>query len=150
MKTDLRLAKDEDGLFGCNERIQGYTLIFIPRESALARHIIEHCHLQTLHGGVAATMNKVRLRYWVPRLRSMVKSVRRDCNYCKKYRVTVLNAPPTSALPKLRTEFTDRTVWRHWGRLCWATPVQIWKGTGKAYVVLFTCARYKGGALEAL
>ena len=63
MKTDLRLAKDEDGLIRCNERIQGYTRIFIPRESALARRIIEHYHVQTLHGGVAATMNKVRLRY---------------------------------------------------------------------------------------
>ena len=63
MKTDLRLAKDEDGLIRCNERIQGYTPIFIPRESLLARRIIEHYHVQTLHGGVAATMNKVRLRY---------------------------------------------------------------------------------------
>ena len=27
MKTDLRLAKDEDGLFRCNERIRGYTPI---------------------------------------------------------------------------------------------------------------------------
>lgn len=106
MKTDLRLAKDEDGLTRCNERIQVYTPIFIPRESALARRIIEHCHVQTLHGGVAETMNKVRQRYWIPRLRSMVKSVRRGCNYCKKYRVTVLNAPSTSALPKFRTEFT--------------------------------------------
>lgn len=32
MKTDLRLANDEDGLIRCNERIQGYTPIFISRE----------------------------------------------------------------------------------------------------------------------
>ena len=84
MKTDLRLAKDEDGLTRFNERIQDYTSIFIPKESALARRIIEHYHVQTLRGGVAATMNKVRQKYWVPRLRSLVKSVRRSCNYCKK------------------------------------------------------------------
>ena len=103
MKTDIRLSKDEDGLIRCNERIQGYTPIFIPSDSALAWRIIEHYHVLTLHGGVATTLTKVWQRYWVPRLRSLVKSVRRSCNYCKKYRVTVLNAPPTWALPKFRT-----------------------------------------------
>ena len=114
-------------------------IIFIPRESALARRIIEHCHVQTLHGGVAATMNKVRQRYWVPRLRSMVKSVRRDCNYCKKYRVTVLKAPPTSALPKFRTEFTEPF---NVNGVDFAGPLvyRSGRGTGKAYVALFTCA----------
>ena len=63
MKIDLRLAKDEDGLIRCSERIQGYTPISIPRESALARRIIEHCHVQTFYGAVATTMNKVRQRF---------------------------------------------------------------------------------------
>ena len=51
MKTDLRLANDEDGLIRCNERIQGYTPIFISRESALARRIIEHCQCTNLAWG---------------------------------------------------------------------------------------------------
>ena len=84
MTSNLRLAKDEVGIQRCYERIQGYTPIFIPRNSALARCIIEHCHLQTLHGGVATTMYKVRKKYWIPKLRSLVKSVRRKCNHCKK------------------------------------------------------------------
>ena len=138
MKTDLRLAKDEDGLIRCNERIQGYTPIFILRESVLARWIIEHYHVQTLHGGVTGTMNKVRQRYWVPRLRSLVKSVRCSCNYCEKYRVTVLNAPPTSALPKFRTEFTEPF---NVTGVDFAGPLLYISGseTGKAYVALFTC-----------
>lgn len=59
MKTDIRLSKDEDGLIRCNERIQGYTPIFIPSDSALAWRIIEHYHVLTLHGGVATTLTKV-------------------------------------------------------------------------------------------
>ena len=59
MKTDIRLSKDENGLIRCNERIQGYTPIFIPSDSALAWRIIEHYHVLTLHEGVAATLNKV-------------------------------------------------------------------------------------------
>ncbi|XP_068680744.1 uncharacterized protein [Montipora foliosa] len=114
-------------------------ILLIPRESVLARHIIEHCHVQTLHGGVAASMNKVREKYWVPRLRSMVKSVRRDCNYCKKYCMTVLNASPTSAFPKFRTEFTE--LFNITG-VDFAGPLLYRSGgrTGKAYVALFTCA----------
>lgn len=59
MTTNLKLTADDSGVMRCDERIQGYKPIFIPRKSALARRIIEHCHLQTLHGGVAATMNRV-------------------------------------------------------------------------------------------
>ena len=139
MKTDLRLAKDEGGLVRCDKIIQGYTPIFIPRESVLASRIIEHYHIQSLHGGVAATMNKVQQSYWVPRLRSLVERVRRSCNYCKKYHVTVLNAPPTSALPKFRTEFTEPFNVTGVG---FAGPLLYKSGskTGKAYVALFTCA----------
>ena len=76
MVTNLQLAKDEAGLIRCYGRIQGYTPNFIPRKSTLARRIIEHCHTQMLHGEVSATMSKVRQKYWIPKLRSLVKSVR--------------------------------------------------------------------------
>ena len=139
MTTNLRIDKDEAGILRCNERIQGYTPILIPKKSALARCIIEHCHLQTLHGGVATTMNKVRQKYWIPKLRALVKSVRNKCNHCKKYRTTVLTAPPTSALPKFRTEFTDPF---NVTGVDFAGPFLYKSGseTSKAYVTLFTCA----------
>ena len=62
MATNLQLAKDESGLTRSYGRIQGYTPIFIPRKSALARRIIEHSHTQTLDGVLVATMSKVRLQ----------------------------------------------------------------------------------------
>ena len=74
MTSTLRLANDEVGILRCNERIQGYTPIFIPRKSALARSI----------------------------MRALVKSVRHKCHHCKKYKAKVLSAPPTSALPRFR------------------------------------------------
>ena len=140
MTSTLRLAEDEVGILSCNERIQGYTPIFIPRKSALARSIIEHCHLQTLHGGVATTMNKVRQKYWIPKLRALLKSVRHKCNHCKKYRAKILSAPPTSALPRFRTEFTEPF---NVTGVDFAGPLLHKSGnngTSKAYITLFTCA----------
>ena len=140
MATNLRLAKDEAGLTRCYGRIQGYTPIFVPRKSAFARRIIEYSHLQTLHGGVAATMNKVRQKYWIPKLRSLVKSVCHSCNYCKKYRARGLGVPPTSALPTFRTEFTEPF---NVTGVDFAGPLLYKSGnnqTSKAYVALFTCA----------
>ena len=52
--------------------------------------------------------------------------------------MTVLNAPPTSALPKFRTEFTEPfnvTGVDFAGPLLYRSG----SGTGKAYVALFTC-----------
>lgn len=89
-----RLTKDEDGLMRCNMRIKGYNPVFMPRKATLAKLIVEHSHLQTLHGGVAATICKVQEKFWIPKLRSLAKNVRYACNYCKKYRAKSLNAQP--------------------------------------------------------
>ena len=107
MATNLQLAKDEASLRRCYGRIQGNTPVFIPRKSTLARRIIEHCHTQMLHGRVSATISKVRQKHWIPKLRSLVKSVRYNCNHWKRYWVKVLRAPPTATLPSFRTEFTE-------------------------------------------
>ena len=139
MATNLQLTKDEDGLTRCYGWIQGYTPIFIPRKSAHARRIIEHSHTQTLHGGVAATMSKVRQKYWIPKLRSLVKSVQLNGNHCKKYRVRVLTTPPTSVLPTFRTKFTEPfsvTGVYFAGLLLFKSGRNE---TSKAYVALFTC-----------
>ncbi|XP_006816656.1 uncharacterized protein LOC102804930 [Saccoglossus kowalevskii] len=94
MTVDIAISVGHDGIQRCSSRIQGYNPIYIPRKSALARRIIEHCHILTLHGGVATTMSKVREKYWILKLRSLVKSILHNFNHCKKYRA-------------FRTEFTE-------------------------------------------
>ena len=93
-------------MFRCVGRFKGYHPIFTPRKTALARQIIQHCHLQTLHRRVAATTRKVRERFWTPKLRLMVKSARHLCNHYKRYRIKALNPQTTAASPEFRTEFT--------------------------------------------
>ncbi len=140
IRTEMTVEKDETGLVRCIGRIQEYQPIFIPRESTLARRLIEHCHLQSLHGGVAATMSKVRERFWIPKLRSIVKSVIHKCNLCKRYRVKSMDPPTTAPLPNFRTEFTEPFTTTG---VDFAGPLYYkieQKQTRKAYVALFTCS----------
>ena len=107
------------------------------------RRILEHCHLQTVHagggGGAAATLSKVRQKYWVTSYDFWTR-VRNTCNHCKKFPVRVLKASPTSVLPTFRKKFTEPlTVIR----VNFAGPLLYRSGmdqTSKAYVALFTCA----------
>ena len=57
-----------------------------------------------LHGEVGLTMAKVRNRYWIPKLRKLVKKVRRNCHRWKRFQEMAYNAPPPGYLLTTRTE----------------------------------------------
>ena len=140
LRCPFPLKVDDAGLFRCYGRVLEYNPIFIPREHPLAKSIIQHYHQSTLHGGVQATMGKVRERFWIPQLRRMVKSVRTHCNHCKKIMATPLNSPTTSSLPSFRTNFTQ--PFSATG-VDFAGPIYHKVGkkkVSKSYVALFTCA----------
>ncbi|XP_046849898.1 uncharacterized protein LOC124443487 [Xenia sp. Carnegie-2017] len=69
----LNLKKNEKGVLECRARMQGECPIYIPPESELAKKLVMHKHLRTLHGGVSLTMTAVRENYWIPRLRQLTK-----------------------------------------------------------------------------
>lgn len=87
MKSTVELKKDPEGVLRCDGRIRGYHPIFLPQRSKLAKLVVERMHLRTLHGGVSTTLTKVRERFWVPKLRSLVKAFVHKCFTCKRYRV---------------------------------------------------------------
>ena len=78
VKVLLNLQPNDTGVLECRVRIAGQYPIFLPEKSEFTRKVVEQAHLTTLHGGVASTMARVRERYWVPKLRRMVKKARSD------------------------------------------------------------------------
>ena len=104
LRTNMELRQDDNFLLTCYGRVQGYHPIFMPREHKLVTLIISHHHKKTLHGGVSSTMSSVREKFWIPRLRVLVKKVVYRCNLCKRYRVKPLSPPKTAKLPSYRTE----------------------------------------------
>ena len=136
----LPLQLDNTGIWRVNTRIQGYKPIYIPRGTGLDILLVRHSHEQIGHGGVSSTMGKVRERYWIPKLRTIVKSVVHKCYTCKKYRAKRLAAPPTAALPEFRTTLTEPfavTGVDFAGPLLYRSEQ---KTTEKAYIILYTCA----------
>ena len=51
-------------------------------------------------------MAKIRENYWVPRLRRLVKKLRKACSRCKKITTKLYQAPTPAQLPTTRTEGT--------------------------------------------
>ena len=104
MKVLLNLQRNDTGVLECRGRIEGQYPIFLPENSEFTRKVVEQAHVTTLHGGVASTMARVRERYWVPKLRRMVKKARSDCFGSVKFRSVAYQKPPPGNLPATRTE----------------------------------------------
>ena len=139
LATNIELEKGDDGILRYVGRIPNYKPIFLERNHLLVKSLIQACHLKTLHGGVSVTMSKVRERFWIQKLRSIVKKVLHNCNLCKRFRVKPLSNPSKSMLPDFRTDLNEPFLVTG---VDFAGPVRyrIAKGKiGKAYMVLFTC-----------
>ena len=78
--------------------------IYLPDDHPFTAKVVFKAHLSTLHGGVGFTMAKVREKYWVPRLRRLVKKLKGSCHGCKRFRARAFQVPPSGSLPKTRTE----------------------------------------------
>ena len=148
-KIQLNLQPNADGLLECRGRIEGDYPVFLPRNNIFTQRVVEQAHLSTLHGGVATTMAKVRERYWVPKLRQLVKQVRSNCWGCKRFRVKAFDEPPPGPLPKTRTE--GSTPFEIVG-VDFAGPIRYRKGKSekKAYLALFACSLCRAVHLELL
>ncbi|XP_078361896.1 uncharacterized protein LOC144646227 [Oculina patagonica] len=142
LKSDVKLRADEEGILRCVGRVPNYHPVFLPRNSKLAALIVQQVHEQMLHGGVSTTMCHVRENYWVPKLRSLAKTVIHNCNLCKRYWKKPISTShsPDSILPSFRTELSNPFTATG---VDFAGPVyyKITKSTtSKAYIALFTCA----------
>ena len=141
---------NQEGILDCRGRIQGHYPIFPPDSSPFTRKLVHRSYVDTLHGGVALTITKVRELYWVPRLRALVKQVLRACSGCKRFQAMALATPPPGLLPTDRTEgSTPFEVIR----VDFAGPIKYRiraKTEGKAYLALYACSLARGLFLEVL
>ena len=65
--------------------------------------LVAHVHLKTLHGGLSYTMTEVRERFWIPKLRQLIKRVIHKCYGRKRFRAVAFPDPAVGDLPLDRT-----------------------------------------------
>ncbi|XP_046856052.1 uncharacterized protein LOC124449145 [Xenia sp. Carnegie-2017] len=147
---ELNLTRNTEGILECRGRIVGQYPIYLPTDSLLAQRVVEKLHRETLHGGVGLTMAAVRETYWIPKLRSLVKKVRKECFGCKRYRATSVPTPPAGKLPEDRT--CGETAFEVIG-VDFAGPIR-YKGKSskdcKAYLALFLCSLTRAVYLDMM
>ena len=150
ISEQLNLKPNAEGVMTCHGRIQGQTPIYLPSSERFTEKLIHQVHCETLHGGVALTMAAVRERYWVPKLRSLVKSVRSKCYGCKRFSATPARNPIPGQLPEDRTTFGGAFEVI---RLDFAGPLKYKEGKksqGNAYLAIFTCSLSRAVHLELI
>ena len=144
-----RLVRDEcSGILRCQGRIQGYCPIYL-EESLFAEKLIRYTHEKVMHMGVANTMGAQREIWWIPKMRSLVKKVIRNCNVCKVFSAKLFGNQETALLPLFRT--TMSLPFQRTG-VDFAGPLRC-RGNHKTdevkvYVIIFTCAVMRGVHLE--
>ena len=149
-RLQLNLQVNAEGVLECRGRIQGSYPAYLPDDCPFTEKLVRRAHVTTLHGGVGLTMACVREKYWVPRLRQLVKRVVKSCWGCKRFQAVAFAAPPPGQLPKERTE--GSTAFEVIG-VDFAGPIRYRKTPkveGKAYLVLFACSLSRALHLEVL
>ncbi|XP_011884048.1 PREDICTED: uncharacterized protein LOC105571185, partial [Vollenhovia emeryi] len=148
---------DPDGAIRVGGRLKHAVLsqderhpLILPATSWLTRLVVESCHRRTLHGGVQLTLGMLRLRFWVPRGRSVVKQALHRCVTCVRWRA----ATPQPIMGDLPRELvTPSRPFLRTG-VDYAGPIftRTSKGRGqkahKAFIAVFVCLSTKAVHLE--
>ena len=148
-KLRLNVKTNEgDGVMYCNGRLQGEYPIYLPDDHLYTRKLVQDAYERTLHGGVGLTMTKIRERFWVPRLRQLVKKVMKKCFGCRRFHAKRVARPPVGNLPRDRTQ-GNRPFQVVGVDFAVQIKYRVTKKTqGKAYVTLFECSLCRAIYLE--
>ena len=139
-QIQLNLQPNEDQVLECRGRIIGEYPIYLPDSHPFTAKVVFQAHMATIHGGIGITMTKVRERYWVPRLRRLIKKIMRACHGCKRFHAKAYQDPPPGSLPTTRTQGT--TPFQVLG-VDFAGPIRYSlksKKEAKAYLALYACS----------
>jgi len=115
--------------------------LIVPPRSQLTRLLVESYHRRTLHGGVQLTLGMLRLRFWIPRDRAVVKHWLRQCFTCTKWRAAKPQ-PLIGDLPQGRVSparpFLRTGVDYAGSILIRASKGRVYR-TSKAFIAIFVC-----------
>lgn len=124
--------------------------IIISYKSRLANLLIRFAHDKTLHGGNRITMNYIKNKYCILKVKSTIKFELHKCVICFRFK-KYINNQLMGNLPKERTQiskpFTNTGT-----DFCGSFDIRYAKGRGnksyKCYIAIFVCLATKAVHIE--
>lgn len=109
LKQQLDLFQDDDDLWRCGSRLKNADMEFnqkypflIDRKHRFSDLLIQASHEKVMHNGVNETLCNIRQEYWIPKPRTKIKSILRNCVKCRKAQGKPYSYPVEPQLPKER------------------------------------------------
>ncbi|XP_021947059.1 uncharacterized protein LOC110845007 [Folsomia candida] len=119
--------------------------ILIPKEDPITKQLIEYVHHAHCHAGAQFVLGKLREKYWIVQGRRAVSSVIHKCVTCRRHSMkAMLCEPAPLPVSRIDTSYAFQTT-----GVDLAGPI-ILKGGKKAWIVLYTCAVYRGVYLDVI
>lgn len=96
-----------------------HLLSFYLRNVSFLPFIVRDAHYAVGLNGLRDILCHVRKRFWIPRLRHVVKNLSRTCALFKRYESKSIGHPSTSALPAfhLSLNFAFTNIGIDWNRI---------------------------------
>ncbi|KAH8270744.1 hypothetical protein KR018_009468, partial [Drosophila ironensis] len=112
--------------------------IILSHRHCLTEIIVSHFHAKMKHQNVDATIAEIRMRFWITKLRRVLRRVITACTMCKLHRARPV-PPMMGSLPEDRLKANGwpfkNTGLDYFGPL----TVTVARHTEKRWVDLFTC-----------
>ncbi len=155
-KAQFGLYLDDTGIWRCRGRLGNSDLpeqtkhpILLNRDNHLTLLIARECHKRMMHGGVKATLNEVRSKYWIVQGRSLIRGVIHKCTVCRRFQGRPYASPPAPPLPSFRV--TEVRPFSYTG-VDFAGPLYVRDTVGstarKVWLCLYTCCATRAAHLD--
>ena len=165
LQNSLRLELFDDGFYRSTGRLSygkslPYSLkepILLKRDHFLTRLIVWDAHLKVKHNGERQTLAEVRNEYWIPRGKSLVKQILKQCITCRKLNARPYNYPQSPNLPSVRLNEDNclSGIGVDYSGAVYCKNVFSSDNVDeddmyKCYIVIYTCASTRGVVLDVV
>ncbi|XP_058810993.1 uncharacterized protein LOC131675877 [Topomyia yanbarensis] len=145
---DNKVMRIHGRIDGCQHTdLESKNPIILPPEHPITRIIAQHYHCSLFLSNHETAINKLRLHYYIPRLRAIYRKLRGNCQRCKLDSANP-SPPAMGALPGARLAVFARPF-SHVG-IDYFGPmlVSVGRRTEKRYGVLITCLTVRAIHIE--
>jgi hypothetical protein len=146
---------DDSNIIRINSRIKATPKVsrsvimpaILPNKHAITNMIVRHHHVKFAHQLQETVIASIRKNYWIINIRSAVRRVKSQCQFCKIRRARPV-PPMMGELPKCRLDHGQKPFTHTGMDFFGPLEVSIFRRKVKRYVMIFACMVTRAVYLE--